>query len=192
MRSNDPLSNDEAELALRIMRAAPARDLVAETELYRALAPRIRLYGLKHLRDAHAAHDLVQDVMLMTLERLQRGEIREPERIASFVLGTSRQTVLDRKRSLERRQRLLEMYANDVPIAASATPPAFDVERLQLCLQLLPERERSVVLMSFFDASSADEVARALGISAANVRVIRCRGIEHLRQCLHNRAVRRA
>ena len=41
----------------------------AEAELYRRLAPRVRLYGLRHLRDAQAAADLVQQVMLITLER---------------------------------------------------------------------------------------------------------------------------
>lgn len=32
----------------------------------RRLAPRVRLYGLRHLRDPAAADDLVQDVLLMT------------------------------------------------------------------------------------------------------------------------------
>jgi RNA polymerase sigma-70 factor (ECF subfamily) len=74
-------------------------------------------------------------------------------------------------------------------VAAGIT---FDMERLQLCLQHLAERERTVVLMSFFDDSSAEEVARALGISAANVRVIRHRGVEHLRGCVEGKAVHRA
>ena len=54
----------------------PARvpDSAAETELYRRLAPRVRLYGLRHLREPHAAADLVQQVLLMTLERLRAGK----------------------------------------------------------------------------------------------------------------------
>src|SRR5215510_408534 len=84
-------ADDEVTLARRVIDAAPGRDLRAEEELYRRLAPRARLYGLKHLRDPQSAADLAQDVMLMTLDRLQRGEVREPERITSFVLGTCRQ-----------------------------------------------------------------------------------------------------
>src|SRR5262245_14610935 len=67
--------DDEVALARRVIAAAPERDLEAEAELYRLLAPRARLYGLKHLRDAQAAADLAQDVMLMTLDRLNRGEV---------------------------------------------------------------------------------------------------------------------
>jgi RNA polymerase sigma-70 factor (ECF subfamily) len=171
-------------LARRVIDAAPARDIVAEAALYRALAPRVRLYGLKHLRDANAAADLVQDVLLMTLERLRHGEVREPERIASFVLGACRQTVIDQKRGRQRRQQLLDMYAGDLPMSDETPASALNTERLQHCLQVLPERERTVLVMTFFDDSNADEVARATGITAGNVRVVRHRGIERLRRCV--------
>jgi RNA polymerase sigma-70 factor (ECF subfamily) len=47
---------EDAELAAAVSRG----DGAAEAELYRRLAPRVRLYGLRHLRDRHAAADLVQ------------------------------------------------------------------------------------------------------------------------------------
>jgi len=185
--SEDGPPSEEALLARRVMIAAPARDVSAEAALYRALAPRVRLYGLKHLRDAQAAADLVQDVLLMTLDRLRQGEVREPERIASFVLGACRQSVIDLRRGRQRRQHLLDVYAEDLPLADAAPAPALDAERLQQCLQRLPERERTVLVMTFFDDSDADEIARATGITAGNARVVRHRGIERLRRCLEGR-----
>jgi RNA polymerase sigma-70 factor, ECF subfamily len=181
---NTAPSSEEAMLAQRVMDAGPARDIPAEAALYRALAPRVRLYGLKHLRDEQAAADLVQDVLLMALERLRQREIREPERIASFVLGACRQTVIDQKRGRQRRQHLLDLYADNLPQSDAAPAPALDTERLQQCLQLLPVRERTILVMTFFDDSNADEVAQATGITAGNVRVVRHRGIERLRRCL--------
>jgi len=181
-------SGDDAELAARIMAAGPARDRHAEALLYQSLAPRIRLYGLKHLREPQAAADLVQDVMLMTLKRLSRGEIRQPDRIASFVLGASRQCVLDIQRSSRRRDGLLHTYSHDFPAFDEATDPRLnallDTQRLQHCLTQLPERERTVILMTFYDESPAETVARQLNISQQNVRVIRHRGIERLRRCV--------
>jgi RNA polymerase sigma-70 factor (ECF subfamily) len=50
----------------------------AEAELFRRMAPRIRLYGLRHLRDGHASDDLAQQVLLTTLEVLRTGRLREP------------------------------------------------------------------------------------------------------------------
>jgi RNA polymerase sigma-70 factor (ECF subfamily) len=62
--------------------------------------------------------------------------------------------------------------------------PELDPQRLEHSLQRVAEREGTVVLMTFFDENSADEVPRALGVSLANGRVIRHRGIEHLRECV--------
>jgi RNA polymerase sigma-70 factor, ECF subfamily len=126
---------DEAVLARRIMAAAPSRDRDAEAELYRRLAPRVRLYGLKHLRDAAAAADLAQDVLLMTLERLRSGAIREPDRVVSFVLGTSRQMVIDRRRGETRHQRILTTFAADLPPSeVSGDRYVLDNARLRRCL----------------------------------------------------------
>jgi RNA polymerase sigma-70 factor (ECF subfamily) len=71
------------------------------------MAPRVRLYGLRHLRDGHAADDLTQQVLITTIEALRAGRLREPEKLASFVLGTCRMTVLDLRRGAQRRARLL-------------------------------------------------------------------------------------
>lgn len=51
---------DDAALAQAIAAAAPRVEREAEAELYRRLAPRARLYGLRHLRNSHAAQDLMQ------------------------------------------------------------------------------------------------------------------------------------
>jgi RNA polymerase sigma-70 factor (ECF subfamily) len=179
-------TDDEAGLARRVIDAAPGRDLRAEEDLYRRLAPRARLYGLKHLRDAHAAADLAQDVMLLTLDRLRRGEVREPERIVSFVLGTCRQLVIDRRRGTQRRERIVDAYAHDLDVMESS-PLELDVQRLQHCLHLLPERERTVIVMTFYEDGAANDVAQALGISSANARVIRHRAVERLRTCVEGR-----
>ena len=57
-------------------------------------------------------------------------------------------------------------------------------ERLKSCLSALPERERAVLIMTFYDDRPADAVAADLGLSAGNVRVIRHRGLERLRGCI--------
>ena len=59
-----------------------------------------------------------------------------------------------------------------------------DTGRLKLCLAALPERERAVLLMTFYDDRPADAVATELELSAGNVRVIRHRGLERLRVCM--------
>ncbi len=174
---------EDAELARRVAAAGDAADSAAEAELYRRLAPRVRLYGLRHLRDPHAAHDLVQQVLLATLERLRAGKLREPAKIASFVLGMCRMTVLELRRGARRREQLLEAYGGTEAFEAPE-PIALDAARLAKCLQALAERERTVVTLSFFSEQPAEEVARSLGLTAGNVRVVRHRALARLRACM--------
>lgn len=174
----------EAALARRIAAAGAGRDVAAEAELYRLLAPRVRLYGRRHLRDDDDAHDLMQHVMMSTLEKLRAGELREPERIASFVFGMCRRVTLEKFRGERRREELLEKYGEDLSIADIATAPRLDEARVATCLQQLAERERSVLLLSFYEEAPAEEVGATLGISAGNVRVIRHRALEKLRGCV--------
>jgi len=54
------LDGSDAHLAVRIADGDPD----AEAEMCRRLGPRIRLYGLRHLRSSAAADDLVQQVLL--------------------------------------------------------------------------------------------------------------------------------
>jgi RNA polymerase sigma-70 factor (ECF subfamily) len=175
---------DDGALARRIAEAGAAPDSAAEAELYGRLGPRVRLYGLRHLRDRQAAADLVQQVLLMTLERLRAGKVREPERIASFVLGSCRMTVLEMRRGTRRREALLETWGDAAEAFEAPEPLALDRDRLAGCLEALSERERSVVVLSFFADKQADEVGAELSISGGNVRVIRHRALARLRECM--------
>jgi RNA polymerase sigma-70 factor (ECF subfamily) len=173
---------DDDDLAQRI--AAPRGDADAEAELCRRFAPRIRLYGLRHLRSTAAAADLVQDVLLMTLTKLRAGALRDSGKLASFILGTCRQRVIDGRRGGHRRERILETFPTHFADLVEESPEALDIPRLESCLARLAERERSVLIMTFYDERPAEEVGAALGISPGNVRVIRHRGIEKLRLCI--------
>jgi RNA polymerase sigma-70 factor (ECF subfamily) len=159
-------------------------DREAEAELFRRMAPRIRLYGLRHLRDSHAADDLVQQVFITVLEALRAGRLRESDKLASFVLGTCRMTVLDTRRNAQRKEQLLDQFGLDMLAPPVAAGPDLDRQQLEKCVQMLKERERAVVIMSFYDEQTGADIARFLGVSDANVRVIRHRAIHQLRDCI--------
>jgi len=180
-------SPSDAVLARRVGEAAPGNDTEAESELCRRFAPRVRLYGLRHLRDQAAAEDLMQQVMLKVIGHLRAGKLREPDRLASFVFGICRMTVLDIRRGNARRERLLNAYG-DLLIPPEPTAENLDQARLVFCLERLPDRERTVLMLTFYEDIPTDELARELGLSQANVRVIRHRGLEHLRTCVTGEA----
>lgn len=183
--SGDCAAADDATVARRIVAAGRGTRSPWHAELYRRFAPRVRLYGLRHLREEQAAQDLAHDVLITVLEALHDGRLREPERIGSFVLGTARNVAIEWQRRGRRRERLLGTFGADLTPADAAPALELDHERLRQCLERLAERERSVLLLTFYDDLPAGEVASELGMSEGNVRVVRHRALGRLRDCMH-------
>jgi len=170
-------------LANAIASAAPGEAHAEETELYRRFAPRVRLYGLRHLRDAAAAQDLVQEVFIVVIERLRSGGIRSVEAIGSFILGTSRTIASDLRRTHQRRERLTETFA-DRAIAVGPIEPTLDQARVDDCLNSLPPRDRTLLVLTFYAEKKASDIASTFEMAAGAVRVARHRALTRLRDCV--------
>lgn len=158
--------------------------LLAERELCTHMAPRIRLYGLRHLRNEAAAADLVQEVLVILLKKAREGSIETPEHVERFVLGTCRNLVAHTRRSEIRTRRFENVGA---PLLEDVAPPSYsqvDAARLALCLGKASPRDQRVVLMTFQDDRSAEDIAAELGTSAGNVRVLRHRVLAALQRCV--------
>lgn len=169
-----------AELVQRV--AASGGDAAAESELCRRFAPRVRLYGLKHLRDEERARELVQAVLVAMIEALRTGRVEDPERFDRFVLGMCR-NLAARARHTEARAVPTETSKLDLG-AVLPSHDALDVEALLHCLQQLEVRARTILHLSFYRDKSADEIGRVLELSAGNVRVVRHRAVAQLRDCM--------
>jgi len=172
----------DAEIVACIV-AGGAEARAAEAELCRRFAPRIRLYGLRHLRDEDRARDLVQAVLLGVLEATRARRVMDPSRVDRFVLGTCR-NVAGRMRETEGRAE----GGDALEHLAAPQREHVDLGALMRCLGRLDERARVVVGLSFHEGHSADEVASRLGTTPGNVRVVRHRAVAALRSCLDRKA----
>jgi RNA polymerase sigma-70 factor (ECF subfamily) len=177
-----PEDTPDAELIRRIA----ARDDSAgkaEATLCRRFAPRVRLYGLRHLGAEEPARELVQVVLLAVLEAARAGRIEDPAKTDRFVLGVCRNTVL-RVRQVERRtsptesEKLTELLGGFVPKHRA------DLGMLMPCVEKLEERARTVLMLTFVEERDTDEIASALSMKAGNVRVARHRALDALRKCI--------
>ena len=181
-----PSTASDGDLARAIASAPPGAAQAEESELYRRFARRVQLYGLKHLRDGAAAEDLAQQVLLLTIERLRAGEVRNPDEIGSFILGTSRMLADSTQRKARRREDLTvqfhvpELYAE--PDVASG-----DIEAVERCLHALVERDRRVLVLTFYAEKTSPEIAEELGVTGTVVRVARHRALGRLRDCVRLR-----
>jgi RNA polymerase sigma-70 factor, ECF subfamily len=163
-------------------------DCERERELCRKYAGRIRGYGLRHLRDASAAEDLVQHVLLILLAAVREGRAGEPARLDGWVLVTCRNVVMDLRRGEQRQRRLAAESAAGLPEGYLPEWTAVDRMRLEQCLWGLEPRELSVVMGTYIEDRDAGEIGQALQLSAGNVRVIRHRALARLQACIEGRA----
>jgi RNA polymerase sigma-70 factor, ECF subfamily len=175
--------SDEA-LARQIAGGPAGSTDAAEAELYRRFAPRVRLYGRRHLRSEAAADDLAQEVLLLTIERLHAGEVRRPKEIGSFILGTSRMMAHSERRITRRREALASRFIDTTVEAAAPSFAALDAPRVAGCLQALAERDRLVVMLTYYAEHDAPRIAEDLGVSPGAVRAIRHRALARLRDCV--------
>jgi RNA polymerase sigma-70 factor (ECF subfamily) len=175
---------DDGTLARTIASSPRGAAVEAEAELYRRYAPRVRLFGLKHLRDQESAHDLAQQALLVTLERLRANDVREPDQIGSFILGTSRMLTQAQHRTERRREELRAQYAHLVPTSVEPATAPVDRAPLENCLGRLAQRDRTVLLLAFYAERPAAAIGEALAMSPGAVRVARHRALARMRECL--------
>jgi RNA polymerase sigma-70 factor (ECF subfamily) len=177
----------DGDLAREVASATAGDAAAAESELYRRFARRVRLFGLRHLRDDMAADDLAQQVMLIAIQRLRAGEIRNPDEIGSFILSTSRMVATGLRRTERRRQGLYQRVDEGEPMDLPTDERLFDADRIKPCLASLRERERTILLLTFYAERPSTEIAEKMGMSAVAVRVARHRAVAAMRDCLEAR-----
>lgn len=135
--------------------------------------------------DAATADDLTQETFLALL----RGafEERSPAATAAFLRAVARNLLLQ---SLRSRGRVVTTEA-ELEAADAAWGRAREEERgeerrdaLRECLAALGERARRALDLQYAQRRSGEEIASALGITHANVRVVLHRAKQALQRCV--------
>jgi RNA polymerase sigma-70 factor, ECF subfamily len=162
-----------------------AHRAAAERDLCELLGPRVHLFAFRRLRSYADAADVTQETLSIVMDALRKNKVQDAARIAQFALGTSRHLVSRVLRGERMRRALQDVMADATSTAVS--PPelwSLDFRTMLQCLERLGERDRRVVELTFHDDRTADEIATSIGLTTANVRVIRHRALVQLRHCV--------
>ena len=169
-----------------LVEAARAGDTRAFGELLDRHAPRARAVARALLR-TEDAEDVVQEAALCAY--LDLGRLREPDRFGGWLCGIA--VNLARMR-LRRRGATasLEDWSGGLRVPAGVAvddlSPEDAVEAretlrlVRRAIEVLPERQREVVLMHYVEGLSCQEIAALLGQSTGAVRVRLHRARAHL------------
>lgn len=169
--------------------AAMARgDSNALGVLYDRYSPVMLATAVRILGNQREAEDLVHDVLLEAWQKAgdydrSRGSVR------TWLLVRLRSRALDRWRRAGRiRTQTMEARTIDESLPALADDPGTSVDhaRVRLALQELPEPQRRVLELAYFEGLSSTEVAEVLAIPIGTVKSRTAAGLAKLRAAMHD------
>lgn len=142
--------------------------------LYRQYAPDVRRFALFLSGDPVMADEITSDTFVSAW--LARERIRQPT-VKSYLFTIARNLYRDRQRRQERHAELDEDMSDRRISAQAQMEQAAEVRAVLAALQLLPEIDRTALLMRALNEMPYEEIAPTLGITlaAAKVKVYRAR-----------------
>jgi len=177
-----PMTADEKSL----VRAAQHGSLEAFEQLFRRHERRIYTLALHMVGDVNTAEDLTQDTFVRAWENLRR--LRHGQAFSGWLRRIVLNLVWDYIRHRPAAEGLKEEHAER--LADPADPPGLAVSRGALARRVrqavlsLPEHQRLVVAMFYWEDMPVNEIARVLGIARGTVISRLARGRETLRRKL--------
>jgi RNA polymerase sigma-70 factor, ECF subfamily len=176
------LQEDEALAA-----AFAAKDPRAFEEAYRRYGSLLYSTAYHVLGDSEDAKDCVHDALARIWRspdayRRSRGAVR------SFLTVCVRNEAITRLRARGRRSRLAQRIAAEPEEHAELeTADPVETERLHTALQTLPDEQRQVIELAFFQQKTHTEIARELGDPLGTVKSRIAMGLRKLGAALGGR-----
>lgn len=168
----NPLTQDAAKENERLVGAILGGDRDAERDFALRFMRPVKAMLLARSRNPDLTADLLQDVMIEAICALRRGQLREPEKLSSFVIAIARNVLNNHFRSAVRRPESLEL-PEDLPDLSSSLNRQEDQERETMALDAISSLEpldRNILQMTLVDGLKPGVIAERLRLSPDVVR----------------------
>jgi len=168
-------------------------DYQAEADLIKKFSRAVNIVLRQQARSLQDAEDLFQDTFRIALEKIRKGELREPEKLGGFLVGTAKFTAIDFYRREGR-------YVSQEPLGLEPTHPQdnplltlLDQEKHSRLLELLPElkcqRDREILSRFYLSEEDKVTICKALNISPLHFGRVIHRAKKRLRELLKKHTV---
>ncbi len=178
-----------AQLDMASIAALCRGEIAALDVLYDRYSHLVYKVALRILADPEAAADLTQEVFLSLWKKPDRYDINRGN-LAVFLAVMTRSQALNRIRQIKSQQQIVQrMGRSHVPTHFDA--PGLDHlsheelrDRMGQALQQLPDNQRQVLEMAYYDDLSQSEITEKTGIPLGTVKSRSRQGLLKLRKLL--------
>ena len=185
---DDGLSHEESIFLL-----AKEGYLEAQSQLVMLHQVMVRSYVATICGNPNISDDLAQETFLRTLGRLDR--VKTADRLPAFLRGVARNVVREHFRRMRSRKTVADRFlkwaetqweAHHDDRWASGAGDCGLKERLQICLDRLPTRSRSLIRMRYEKEMNSTEISRTIPMKPEAVRTAIGRIRRKLQSCLES------
>ena len=155
-------------------------DETGMTELYDLFSRGVRFYLCRQL-GAQELEDKVHDTFLIVVRAIQRGDLREPERLMGFVRTVARRQVAAHIDRVAQHRRDDAELDTGIPIADKKLNPEDlimarqRVEVMKQTLQEISPRDREILTRFYLKEQSQEQICREMRLTETQFRLLKSR-----------------
>jgi RNA polymerase sigma-70 factor, ECF subfamily len=177
-------STDSRKLVLRIQ----AGDRTAEEELVSRYSRGVAIIVRRIATDPSLTDDLCQDAFRLIIEKVRRGEVREPEKLSGYVCSLARNLAIGHVRSVRMTQPLEEAESDPALFDPAPDPlkTLLEQEKVKAVRQTLTElsatRDREILHRFYIAEEDKEQICADLGLSNIHFNRVLYRARERFKE----------
>ncbi|HVO96801.1 MAG TPA: sigma-70 family RNA polymerase sigma factor [Bryobacteraceae bacterium] len=134
--------------------------------------------------DPQAVEDHIQEILLIVLSAVRRGDLRDPLCLMGFVRTvTRRQIAVHIRRTIANRRRLISVESAAAPMAPAEQSPDVRlaarerISAVHTVLGHLRARDREILVRFYFEEQDPPTICREMGLTATQFRLYKSRAL---------------
>lgn len=177
---------NELESAATLVSRIVSGEAAAEAELVDRYKRGVTVILMRAAGQRSTAEDLLQDTFRLTLEKIRRGDLREPERLSGFICNIARNLATAHFRRASRQEPLeaqtpLSADSDDDPLQRLLAAEKAAIVRRVLG-ELPSSRDRDVLYRFYLADQDKEQICLQLGLSSLHFNRVLFRARERYKE----------
>jgi RNA polymerase sigma-70 factor (ECF subfamily) len=178
----------DASAGADLVRRIIAGDRKAEEELIERYSRGVSIIIRREAGNAAVVDDLRQETFRIAMEKIRRGDVREPEKLSGFICGVARNLTISHFRGASRLESLNEI--EETRLLPDPGPNPFDeVSQKEIAgivrrviKELKSERDRQVLFRFYIAEEPKERICADLGLTSLHFNRVLFRARERFKE----------